>query len=391
MNGSKKVWTNWSAKGALLAALLLFVIAQASPVFAATGMLTTWGSGYPTPQPVALPAGVTSSFVSAGEDGVYAITNDGVYFWSGVVNITPTKFAFPAPVTQVSFVSDRNSHALAITNDGLYAWGQNNAGQIGDGTTVSQWNTPVKVLFPAAVTSVSAVAAGYTHSLAITNDGLYAWGDNWNGEIGDGTRINRLLPVKVALPASVTSVTAIAAGHNTSYAVTNDGVYAWGNDYAGQLGNGSFGYLPDGTSDLGQVLPVKVLFNSKGKIVVTSVTAITAGENYALAITNDGVYGWGENITGQLGNGTLTNSSYPTKVQFSRKTLVTATAISAGRSHVLAVTSDGLYAWGDNSGGKLGLGTMGQADSYRWTPTKVTLESGVVMAAAGSYFSVALH
>jgi alpha-tubulin suppressor-like RCC1 family protein len=186
-------------------------------------------------------------------------------------------------------------------------------------------------------------------------------------------------------------VTAIAAGHNTSYAVTNDGVYAWGNDYAGQLGNGSFGYLPDGTSDLGQVLPVKVLFNSKGKIVVTSVTAITAGENYALAITNDGVYGWGENITGQLGNGTLTNSAYPTKVQFSKKTLVTATAISAGRSHVLAATSDGLYAWGDNSGGKLGLGTMGQADSYRWTPTKVTLESGVVMAAAGSYFSVALH
>lgn len=382
---------NWMVHGLLLAVLLMFAMTQVSPAFAGTGAVTTWGGGYPTPQPVPLPAGVTPSFVSAGEDGVYAITNDGVYSWSGVVNINATKFTFPTPVTQVSYISDRNSHAFALTNDGLYGWGQNNAGQVGDGTTINRWNTPVKVIFPAAVTGVSAVAAGYYHSLAITNDGLYAWGDNWNGEIGDGTRTNRLLPVKVALPASVTSVTAIAAGHNTSYAVTNDGVYAWGNDYAGQLGNGSFGILPDGTSDVGQVLPVKVLFNTKGKVVVTSVTAIAAGENYALAITNDGLYGWGENITGQLGIGSLTNTAYPTKVQFSKKTVITVKAISAGRNHTLAITSDGLYAWGDNSGGKLGLGTMGQADSYRSSPAKVPGEDGAIMAAAGSYFSVALH
>jgi alpha-tubulin suppressor-like RCC1 family protein len=387
MNRSK----NWMMHSLLLAVLVMFAMTQASPAFAATGAVTTWGGGYPSPQPVPLPAGVTASFVSAGEDGVYAITNDGVYFWSGVVNITPTKFNFPAPVTQVSFISDRFSHALAITNDGLYAWGQNNAGQVGDGTTINRYNTPVKVIFPPAVTSVTQAAAGYWHSLALTNDGLYAWGDNWNGELGDGTRTNRFLPVKVALPASVTSVTAIAASQNTSYAVTNDGVYAWGNDFAGQLGNGSFGILPDGTSDVGQVLPVKVLFNNKGKVTVTSVTAIAAGEHYALAITNDGLYAWGENLAGALGIGSLTNTAYPTKVQFSKKTPITVTAISAGRNHTLAVTSNGLYAWGDNSNGKLGLGTMGQADSYRWTPVKVPGEDSAIQAAAGDYFSVALH
>ena len=391
MNRSKERLTNRMVHGLLLAVLMLFVMAQASPALAGTGAVKTWGGGYPTPQPVPLPVGVTPSFVSAGEDGVYAITNDGVYFWSGVVNITPTKFNFPAPVTQVSYISDRNSHAFAITNDGLYGWGMNGAGQVGDGTTINRYDTPVKVVFPSGVTNVTAVAAGYYHSLAVTNDGLYAWGDNWNGELGDGTRTNRVLPVKVALPASVTSVTAIAAGRNTSYAVTNDGVYAWGNDYAGQLGNGSFGILPDGTSDMGQVLPVKVLFNNKGKVVVTSVTAITAGENFALAITNDGLYAWGENLSGALGIGSLTNTAYPTKVQFSKKTVVTVTAISAGRDHSLAVTSNGLYAWGSNAGGKLGLGTMGQADSYRWTPVKVPGEDGAIMAAAGNYFSVTLH
>jgi alpha-tubulin suppressor-like RCC1 family protein len=329
---------------------------------------------------VGLPAGVTASFVSAGEDGVYAITNDGVYFWSGVVNITPTKFAFPAPVTQVSFIADRNSHAFAITNDGLYGWGMNARGQVGDGTTTNRYDTPVKVAFPPAVTSVSAVAAGYYHSLAITNDGLYAWGDNMNGELGDGTRTGQISPVKVILPASVTSVTAVAAGSNTSYALTNDGIYAWGNNSAGQLGNG--------TSGADQLLPGKVLFVAKRKatVAVTSVTAITAGENFALVITNDGVYGWGVNSTGQLGNGTLTNAVSPTRAQFSKTTPITVTSISAGRDHSVAITSDGLYAWGSNAAGKLGL-----SDPYLSTPGKVPGEGGAIMAAAGNYFSVALH
>jgi hypothetical protein len=356
--------------------MLIFVMAQASPAFAATGAVTTWGGGYSTPQLVALPAGVTPSFVSAGEDGVYAITNDGVYFWSGVVNITPARFAFPAPVSQVSFISDRNSHALAITNDGLYAWGMNGAGQVGDGTTINRYDTPVKVAFPASVTSVTAAAAGYYHSLAVTNDGLYAWGDNRYGELGDGTRTSHITPVKVALPASVTTVIAVAAGRDTSYAVTNDGVYAWGSGFAGQLGNGR--------SVTDQVLPAKVVF--KGKVAITSVTAIAAGESYALVITNDGLYSWGVNSSGQLGIGTLTNALSPTKVQFSKKTVLTVKAVSAGVDHSVAVTSDGLYVWGSNAGGKLGL-----ADSYRSTPTKLVGEDGALMAAAGNYFSVALH
>lgn len=381
MNRSK----NLMIRSLLLAVVVMFAMTQAIPAFAATGAVTTWGGGYPTPQPVPLPAGVTASFVSAGEDGVYAITNNGVYFWSGVVNITTTKLNFPAPVTQVSTISDRNSRALAITNDGLYGWGTNGRGQVGDGTYTPRWDTPVKVIFPAAVTSVTAVAAGYYHSLAVTNDGLYAWGDNMNGELGDGTRTSTPLPVKIALPASVTSVTAVAAGSNTSYAVTNDGVYAWGNNYAGQLGIGS--------TVTDQVLPAKVVFNTntKGKTktpvtTVTSVTAITAGFDYALAITNDGLYAWGQNYSGQLGIGSQINMAFPTKVQFSNKTVITVTAISAGRDHNVAVTSDGLYTWGSNANGKLG-----PAGGSGLTPTKVPGEDSAIMAAAGNYFSVALH
>jgi alpha-tubulin suppressor-like RCC1 family protein len=333
-----------------------------------------------------------------------AITNDGLYTWyGGATTPDPGKFIFPAAVTQIYAVSNRSSHTLALTNDGLYAWGGNGSGELGDGTTITRNFTAARVIFPAVVTSVTAIAAGYNHSLAITNDGLYAWGDNENGEVGDGTRTDRLLPVKVVFPPAVTTVTAIAASQSTSYALTNNGAYAWGNDYAGQLGNGSFGYLPDGTSDMGQTLPVKVLFNigTKGKTAttVTSVTAIAAGEHYALAITNDGLYAWGENLAGCLGNGNTTNSAYPVKVLFNVRTnskdktppaVTSIYAIAAGRITSFAITNDGLYAWGYNGNGELGLGSA-DTSNYKLIPTKVPGEDAATSVAAGEYFTIDLH
>jgi alpha-tubulin suppressor-like RCC1 family protein len=235
------------------------------------------------------------------------------------------------------------------------------------------------------VKTVSAIAAGYSHSLAVTNDGLYAWGDNFNGELGDGTRVNRSLPVKVALPVTAALVTSVAAGRNDSYAVTNDGLYAWGSDFAGQLGNGSFGILPDGSSDAGQMLPVKVLFNGNGKMPVTSVTAIAAGEYYALAITNDGLYAWGMNISGVLGTGSGT-TALPAKVKFP-KAVTTVKRIAASTKHSLAVTNDGLYAWGNNANGQLGIANK----FYQLTPAKVPGEDTAIDIAAAEYSSLALH
>lgn len=350
------------------------------------GTVTTWGEGTSTPIPVIFTEGAVPVSISAYEyAGGLAITQDGsLYEWFGVTDVVPTQVAFPPVGTEVMSVSKRFSHTLALTNDGLYAWGLNYRGQLGDGTTINR-STPDKVIFPPGVTSVTGIAAGYSHSLAITNDGLYAWGDNFNGELGDGTRINRSSPVKVALPPTVTMVIQVAAGRNDSYAITNDGLYAWGSDFAGQLGNGSFGVLPDGSSDAGQTLPVKVLFNSKGKVTVTSVTEIAAGEYYALAMTNDGLYAWGMNVSGCLGTGTGT-TALPVKVKFP-KAVTTVTAIAASTNHSLAVTDDGLYAWGNNSAGQLGIANK----FYQLTPAKVPGEDNAIDVAAAEYSSLVLH
>ena len=132
-----------------------------------------------------------------------------------------------------------DGHFLALANAAdLFAWGSNSSGQLGDGTTTSR-ATPAKVIFPPSVTSITQIAAGFAHSLAFTNDGLYSWGHNSQGDLGDGTTANRALPVKVQLPASVTWISSLSAGFMDSFAVTNDGLYAWGYNFFGQLGDGT--------------------------------------------------------------------------------------------------------------------------------------------------------
>ena len=369
----------------ILVVCSLYVAMLPFPVAAlnlhAPGAVTTWGNGISRAVPVVFPEGVTPVSISAYEyQGGLAITQDGsLYDWFGVQNVVPAPVTFPSEVLEVTAASKRYGHTLALTNDGLYAWGLNHKGQVGDGTIINQ-SAPVKVLFPLAVTTVTGIAAGYVHSLAITNDGLYAWGDNFNGQLGNGTFSESSLPVKVIFPSTVTAVFQVAAGRQASYAITNEGLYAWGGSWTGQLGNGSFGKLPDGSIERGQPLPVKVLFSNR----VTSVTDIEAGEYYAMAITNDGLYAWGMNQSGSLGTGGGT-TAVPAKVRFP-KAVTTVKEIAASTNHSLAVTNDGLYAWGNNSAGQLGINK-----SYVFTPVKVPGEDDAIDVATAEYATMAIH
>lgn len=349
------------------------------------GSLTAWGDNVSsTPIPVALPAGVSIERVAAGQFSTIAVAADGVtvYTWSGLGNGT-TAATTPTSVTLsdtiyiqcVTSVAAGDGHFLALANAAdLFAWGSNSHGQLGDGTTISR-ATPAKVIFPPSVTSITQIAAGALHSLAVTNDGLYAWGHNSQGDLGDGTTVNRVLPVKVELPASVTWISSLSAGFMDSFAVTNDGLYAWGYNFFGQLGD-------DTTLD--KVTPVKIAF--PGKAPVTTIWAVAAGRYHTLAVTDGGLFAWGQNTNGTLGDGTRDNSSVPIAIKFPRS-VSTVSAAAAGTFHSLAVTNDGLYAWGTDVAGQLGT-TMSKK---RITPTKVLGEDNAASPGAGEYFSVVLH
>src|SRR5262249_38141154 len=114
--------------------------------------------------------------------------------------------------------------------DSVSTWGFNDAGQLGNGTTVDK-HSPVAVANLSA--GVTAVAAGHGHSLAIQNGALYVWGSNYEGGLGDGSGLDQYTPVPV--PGMSSGVTAIAAGTSYSLTIKNGGLFAWGSNTHGKL------------------------------------------------------------------------------------------------------------------------------------------------------------
>jgi hypothetical protein len=194
----------------------------------------------------------------------------------------------------VTAIAGGGAHGLALKH-GLSL----DNGQLGDGTTTYRY-TPVQVQ---NLSGVKSIAGGNLHSLALKNDGtLWAWGANDKDQLGDGTTIERHTPVQVQ---NLSGVTAIAGGYSHSLALKDDGtLWAWGWNLWGQLGDAT-------TQD--RSTPVRVQ-NLSG------VFAIAAGGAHSLALKGNGlvscftlpsctVWGWGENSSGQLGDGTPTTAA----------------------------------------------------------------------------------
>ncbi|CAH2212266.1 RCC1 domain-containing protein [Tepidibacter aestuarii] len=263
-------------------------------------------------------------------------------------------------LTNVTTISAGWFHSLALKADGtVWAWGNNSKGQLGNGTSGTNEKIPVQVKdHTAFLTNVIAVFASWSHSLALKADGtVWTWGNNYDGQLGDGTfGSNKNIPVQVKDTTDptgfLTNVIDISGGWFHSLALkTNGTVWAWGGNSSGQLGDGTFGSNKN--------IPVQVK-DPTG--FLTNVTSISAGWSHSLVLkTNGTVWGWSRNIEGQLGDGTSgSNKNIPVQVKVVNGFMTNVIAISAGWSHSLALKTDGtVWAWGNNYNGQLGDGTLG--------------------------------
>ena len=205
----------------------------------------------------------------------------------------------PTPVSGLSSgvaaTSTGMNHSCALTTGGgVRCWGNNDFGQLGDNSSNGRL-TPVNVV--GLTSGVQAISAGRFHTCAVMTTGaVKCWGNNEDGQLGDGTTSDRYTPVDVANFASGGRFA--AAGHSHTCASTTGGsVRCWGNNSWGQLGNGGF------TSSL---VPVAVSGLASG------VQAIDAGDSHTCAASSDGMARcWGENAFGQLGDNTWSNRNTP--------------------------------------------------------------------------------
>ena len=256
------------------------------------------------------------------------------------------------PFEHVSAIACGANHSFLVTEDNqLWAWGKNESGQLGDGTTMNQ-NRPIRIVGLPEELRVLQLSPGDSHSLALLDNGqVWSWGDNTSGQLGIGSVISSLVPIRVLQADSeipLENIVEIAAGAFHSLALSSDGyIWSFGLNQNGQLGNGGPVYTTS---------PIKVQ-TSTLENVLGNIGKIAAGTDHSLAIQNNGkIWAWGKNDGGQLGNATQTNTYYPSQVTIPSG-LSDILAIEAGKAHSVAHTTDGkIWSWGNNYSFQLGTG-----------------------------------
>ncbi|MBW3623233.1 MAG: tandem-95 repeat protein [Armatimonadetes bacterium] len=264
------------------------------------------------------------------------------------------------------------------------------------------------------LTEVIAVARGDRHALALKSDGtVWAWGSNQFGQLGNGTTTNSATPVQIP---DLSGIVAISSGSGSSLALKNDGtVWKWGYVYYNSnTKTHEFIMAPEKVEGLSEITAIE---DGKGGIV--------NGDSFSVALRRDGtVWAWGVNQSGQLGNGTITQSA-PTKIPSQVLGLTDVTAISAGNfclalkkdgtvwqwgrgkstpekveglppaqsiagggDHAMALSGGEVWTWGSNSTGQLGIGTG--SITFSPIPLKIEQFTSVVAIAAGYAHNIAV-
>ena len=277
----------------------------------------------------------------------------------------PTPIAVAGLPSGVTHVSAGHIHSCAATPAGAaYCWGDNQYGQLGDGTTI-QRTSAVPVQGASGLTFVQ-IAAGTRHTCGLTTGGfIYCWGDNAFGQLGDGTTTQRSVPSMVVMPVGISFTQVTAGDLHTCAVASNSRAYCWGYNQSGRLG--------DGTTIM-RLSPVQV--------VGPQFKQVEAGWYHTCGVSlDDRGYCWGANNNGQLGDGTTTTRKAPAAV------LLTAIFVrmSAGGTHSCALINAGVITcWGSNQYGKLGDATTTASN----IPTVLQGANGIVfawVAAGGSH------
>ncbi len=276
--------------------------------------------------------------IAAGVSHTLALRTDGsVWAWGWNIDGqigdgTTTDRSRPVVVMNgVSAIAGGGWHTLALKTDGtLWLWGSKSHGQLGDGA--HGWGiyrtTPAYLM-----NGVVAAAAGASHTLALkANGSLWAWGNNEEGQLGDGTTRDRFRPIRI-----MDGVAAIAAGSYHTLALKRDGsLWAWGNNGSGELGDGTRTH---------RYSPIHVM---------NGVAAAAGGGSHTLGLKIDGsLWAWGDGYWGQLGNGTTTPRLRPARVSGFGPVLKPAAPTNLAAKAISGTQIN--LTWQDNSSNEQGF------------------------------------
>ena len=288
--------------------------------------------------------------IATGSAMTCGIRSGGVYCWGyaypGVSQPWPTRVPIYDPVKTIAMKGESVCALLGNAQRSMRCWGDNYNGQLGDGTKTSR-GTPVDVVITerdgskSLLAGLTSIAVGIDHACAVLDDTSVAcWGFNWAGELGNETFTDSLSPVTVVVGGTtLTDIERIAVNglHSCAKFASTWALACWGNNSQGQLGD-----------------PAVTVATASPVGVSLGVSTIDAGSESTCAKLADGRLAcWGGNGYGQLGIGSTTKTGVPTVISAIPK----ITSLSVGAYHACAVLPDTtVRCWGLGNSGQLGNG-----------------------------------
>lgn len=360
----------------------------------------------------ALDAKLTDSVQISSTGTVSVMLNGTATVLKSYTQILKKTITWDPVLTGQKSVAGTN-RTCAILSGSAYCWGLNNYGQLGDNSTTDSL-IPVRVTRDSAVLgskTVTDIFSAEYHNCVLAESQVYCWGYNGDGQLGNNTQVQSLVPVPVdtmattgrGLPDPATNpVVAIGGSGDTSCAIVSTGkLYCWGDNSYGTVGvnTSTTRYLtpklitgPGGTNYLAATY------------VATRVSSSGTRSKNLCVVANSKAYCWGPDSSGQIGNGTTSNTPIriPTFVSGLSGKTVTAIAqdgwspvSSNPQPHVCALASGSVYCWGNNTYGQLGNNSTYVSNTpvlvLNNTSTSPTFtNSGITEIATGLYHSCAL-
>ena len=366
------------------------------------------------------------------------LTNGTTYYYrltavNSAGESEPTAEQSATPRAQIAQISAGGSHTCAVAEGGAWCWGEGGDGRLGHnepGNENANKSQPAQVY--GLTSGVTEIAAGFAHTCALVNGGVWCWGSGGFGQLGHNEagneRGDKSQPTQVM--GLTSGVTEIAAGFAHTCALVNGGAWCWGSGGFGQLGHNEAGNerghksqptrvmgLTSGVTQIsaganhhtcavvdGAALcwgqdPLVIFLDSQRNPrnnfpqqvhgLTSGVTQISTGATHACAVVEGGAWCWGAGGFGQLGHNEPGNENKSQPIQVMGLTSG-VTQISAGADHTCAVVGGAAKCWGAGGSGQLGH-NEGDGTANKPAPTQVVgLTSGVTQITAGAAHTCAL-
>ncbi len=299
---------------------------------------------------------------SAGADEICALADGQAYCWGKneqgqLGNATNDSSNTPVAVDTSGVLAGKTitdlsvgyAHVCALADGQAYCWGYGSNGQLGNNDTA---DSPIPVAVDTsgvlAGKTVRSIRAGSTHTCALADGQAYCWGRNNAGQLGNNDTADSPIPVAVDTSGDLDgkTVTDLSAGSDHNCALADGQAYCWGIGYSGQLGNAT-------TS--GGISNIPVAVDTSGVLAGKTISSISSGEMHTCALADGQAYCWGGNAYSELGDTTSADSPIPVTVDTSGVLAgKTVANLASGKNHACVAADGGMYCWGSNNKGQLG-------------------------------------